>query len=166
LGRAITVAAQKVGHGVAKQLYRDPPSALRVAIDNARAGSMPKENIIRAIERGLGGGAQGRLEEAVFEGYGPEGVAIVVRCLTNNRNRTVSEVRALFARHGGSLGQVGSAAYVFGSDPDNPQFVIPITDSEKARGVLALVSALDEHTDVQEVWANFDIEDRLLEEIE
>ncbi|MCG2686118.1 YebC/PmpR family DNA-binding transcriptional regulator [Candidatus Parcubacteria bacterium] len=166
LGRTITVAAQKVGQGTAKELYQDPPPALRVAVDNARAGSMPKENIVRAIERGLGGSTQGRLEEATFEGYGPEGVAIVVRCLTDNRNRTVSEIRSLFVRYGGSLGQAGSAAYVFGSDPDNPQFVIPVTDSEKARRVLELVNALDGHDDVQEVWANFDIEDSLLEGVE
>jgi len=172
LGRTITVAAQKVGqgshtsHGVqgaAKQLYEDPPATLRMAIDKARAASMPKENILRAIERGIGGGVRGRLEEATFEGYGPEGVAIVVKCLTDNRNRTVSEVRSLFARFGGSLGEAGSAAYIFGNDPDNPQFVVPITDREKAKKVLDLVNALDESDDVVEVWANFDIADDLLE---
>jgi len=165
LGRTVTVAAQTARQGrTAAQLYADPTPALRVAIESAKAGSMPKENILRAIERGLGRGSGGRLEEIVLEGYGPEGVALVVKCLTDNRNRTVSEIRALFTRYGGSLGETGSAAYVFGKDLGEPQFVIPITDSKKAQQVLDLVNSLDEHEDVGEVWANFDIPEEFLSE--
>lgn len=150
LGRAVTVAAQKGG---------PDPSAnptLQTAIDNAKKGSMPKENIQRAIERGSGGGEGMRITPLILEGYGPEGVAIIVEALTDNRNRTVAEVRQIFDKHGGSLGEQGSAAYIF-KDPEDPVFEVKIEDQEKAQKVLSLVNALDDHPDVQNVLANFDI---------
>lgn len=155
LGRAVTVAAQKGGP--------DPETnaALRTAIENAKSGDMPKENIKRAIERGSGGGEGASFQELVLEGYGPEGVAIVCKILTDNRNRTVAEVRKLFDKHGGSLGEQGSAAYVF-ADPEKPLFEVRIEDRAVAEKVLGLVEALDEHDDVQNVLANFDIPEGFL----
>lgn len=92
----------------------DPASnpRLRLAIQNARAQSMPKENVQRAINRGRGGDAE-TYEEIRYEGYGPGGVAIIVEALTDNRNRTASSVRAAFAKSGGALGETGSVAFLF-----------------------------------------------------
>lgn len=108
LGREVTIAARQGGG--------DPElnPALRLAIERARAANMPKDTIERAIKRGTGeeaGAAQ--LEEVTYEGYGPGGIAILVRALTDNRNRTASEVRSAFAKAGGNLGETGSVAWQF-----------------------------------------------------
>jgi YebC/PmpR family DNA-binding regulatory protein len=108
LTRAITVAARDGGG--------DPEGnpALALAIQKARDASMPKDNIERAIAKGTGAGADADAFEAVtYEGYGPGGVAILVDTLTDNRNRTGSEVRHLFTSHGGNLGEPGSVAWTF-----------------------------------------------------
>jgi YebC/PmpR family DNA-binding regulatory protein len=100
---------------VAARMGRGDPSAnprLRTAIDGALANNMTKDTVERAIKRGAGG-APGDYEEIRYEGYGPGGVAIMVDCMTNNRNRTVSEVRHAFAKAGGSMGTDGSVAYLF-----------------------------------------------------
>jgi YebC/PmpR family DNA-binding regulatory protein len=86
--------------------------ALRLAIANARADNMPNDNIKRAIQRGVGGDSE-NLEEIRYEGYGPGGVAVIVEALSDNRNRTASELRAAFAKHGGNLGETGSVGFMF-----------------------------------------------------
>jgi len=86
---------------------------LRLAIDKAKAASMPRDTIERAIKRGAGEGEGADFEEVRYEGYGPGGAAVLVECLTDNRNRTVSDVRYAFAKHGGNLGAEGSVAYLF-----------------------------------------------------
>ena len=86
---------------------------LRAAIDNALAGNMPKDTIERAVKRGAGGADGESLEEVRYEGYGPGGVAVMVDCMTDNRNRTVAEVRHAFTKCGGNLGTDGSVAYLF-----------------------------------------------------
>jgi YebC/PmpR family DNA-binding regulatory protein len=85
---------------------------LRSAIQAARAANVPKDNIDRAIKRGQGGGGES-YDEVRYEGYGPDGVAVIVEALTDNRNRTASEVRAAFARHGGALGETNSVSFQF-----------------------------------------------------
>ena len=105
--REIAVAA-KLGGG---DLESNP--RLRLAVDKAKAQSMPKDNIERAIKKATGGGSGEELEEVTYEGYGPGGVAIMVDCLTDNRNRTVAEVRHAFTKYGGNLGADGSVAYLF-----------------------------------------------------
>jgi YebC/PmpR family DNA-binding regulatory protein len=108
LARAITVAAKEGGG--------DPEGnpRLALAISKARDASMPKDNIERAIAKGTGEGADAdALEDVVYEGYGPGGVAMLIEAVTDNRNRTGSEVRHLFSKHGGSLGEPGSVAYLF-----------------------------------------------------
>jgi YebC/PmpR family DNA-binding regulatory protein len=108
LARAISVAARE-GGGDAEANF-----TLAAAIQKARDYSMPKDNIQRAIDRGAGsGGAEEEIERAVYEGYGPGGVAILVETLTDNRNRTGSEIRHAFDKHGGGLGEPGSVAWVF-----------------------------------------------------
>ena len=86
---------------------------LRLALEKANAANMPKDTIKRAIEKGSGTGETGELEEIVFEGYGPGGVAILVETMTDNRNRTVSDVRHAFSKYGGNLGTDGSVFYLF-----------------------------------------------------
>jgi YebC/PmpR family DNA-binding regulatory protein len=107
LARAITVAAKEGG---------DPEGnpALALAIQKARDASMPKDNIERAVAKGTGEGADAdALETVMYEGYGPGGVAVLVEALTDNRNRTGSEMRHIFSKHGGNLGEPGSVAYLF-----------------------------------------------------
>ena len=105
--REITIAARMGGPDP------DTNPRLRTAIDKARGQSMPKDNIERAVKRG-GGDTDGTdYEEIRYEGYGPGGVAVLVDCLTDNRNRTVAEVRHAFTKYGGNLGADGSVAYLF-----------------------------------------------------
>jgi YebC/PmpR family DNA-binding regulatory protein len=108
LARAITVAAREGGG--------DPDAnfGLAAAVQKARDYSMPKENIQRAIDRGTGAGTGAEtIERVVYEGYGPGGAAIMVEALTDNRNRTSADIRHAFDKHGGSLGEPGSVAWVF-----------------------------------------------------
>jgi len=108
LARAITVAAKEGGGDP------DGNSALANAIQKAREASMPKDNIERAIAKGTGAGGEGdNIETVLYEGYGPGGVALLVEALTDNRNRTGADVRHLFNKHGGNLGEPGSVAYLF-----------------------------------------------------
>ena len=91
----------------------DDNPRLRLALDKANAANMPKDNIKRAIEKGSGTGEKGAHEEIVLEGYGPGGVAILVEAMSDNRNRTVSDVRHAFSKFGGNLGTDGSVSYLF-----------------------------------------------------
>jgi YebC/PmpR family DNA-binding regulatory protein len=187
---------------------------------------MPKENIERAIAKGAGTDADGsNFETIVYEGYGPEGVAVLVEALTDNRNRTASEVRHLFSKHGGNLGTTGAVAWQFerrgvvlvpteGVDEDElllvaaeagaddverdgssyvvsippdafaavrkaveaagfpvesvelamvPSSTVAISDEGAARKLLRLMEGLEEAEDVQDVYANFDIPEDVLE---
>jgi len=123
LSREITVAAREGGGDP------DMNPRLRLAIEKGREANMPADTIKRAVERGVGGGEGATLQEITFEGYGPGGVAILIQTLTDNRNRTVSDVRTTLARGGGNLGESGSVAWQFdnkglialeadGADPD------------------------------------------------
>ncbi len=105
--REITVAARDGGG--------DPAAnhRLRAAIEAARAANMPSDNIQRAIKKGTGELGGENYEEIVYEGYGPAGVALIVECVTDNRNRTAGEVRHLFGKGGGNLGETGSVAWMF-----------------------------------------------------
>ena len=218
LSKAIIVAA-KLGGG-------DPNAnaRLRVAITDAKAVSMPKDNIERAIKRGTGEIAGGDVEELVYEGYGPGGVAVMCEIFTDNRNRTAPEIRKIFENHGGKLGATNCVAWIFerkglfvvsaakasedqlmevaleaGADDvqridDNFEVTCPVdtftavgealeaagieteakeltripsntsevTDVETARTVLSLIETLDDHDDVQNVYANYNIPDEAL----
>lgn len=197
---------------------------LRLAIDRAKAENMPKENIERAIKKGTGELEGFNLEEIHYEGYGPGGVAILIEVTTDNRNRTLPEVRHIFLKHGGNLGEAGSVAWMFqkrgylvvekgkigeedlleialeaGADDVNddgenwevftsPEGFEPVVKAlqdrsiplvvqqigmipqssvkvvgKSAQQMLKLMEALEDHDDVQNVWANFDIEDKEIE---
>jgi YebC/PmpR family DNA-binding regulatory protein len=222
LSRAIIVAAKEGGPDPAANL------ALQNAIEKARSYSMPKDNIERAIAKGAGEGTDGAsFETVVYEGYGPEGVAVLVEALTDNRNRTASDVRHLFTKHGGNLGATGAVAWQFerrgvvlvpadGVDEDElllvaadagaddveldgstfqvssapealtgvreaieaaglpvsaaelsmiPRSTVEIADERVARAVVRLVEGLEDSDDVQDVYANFDIPEHVLEAV-
>jgi YebC/PmpR family DNA-binding regulatory protein len=222
LSRAIMVAAKEGGSDPASNL------ALQNAIEKARSYSMPKDNIERAIAKGAGEGTEGAsFETVVYEGYGPEGVAVIVEALTDNRNRTASDVRHLFTKHGGNLGATGAVAWQFerkgivlvpadGVDEDElvlaaadagaddverdgstyvvsaapevlaqvresleaagvqlesvglsmvPKTTVAIADESTAKQVVRLVEGLEDQDDVQDVYANFDIPEAVLEAV-
>jgi YebC/PmpR family DNA-binding regulatory protein len=222
LSRAIIVAAKEGGPDPAGNL------ALQNAIEKARSYSMPKDNIERAIARGSGAEADSTaFEQIVYEGYGPSGVAVLVEALTDNRNRTASEVRHAFDKNDGNLGTSGAVAWLFqrrgivlvaadsadedelmlaaaegGADdvtrdgssfqvvssPEDlsavraaiesagfaiesaeltmvPKTTIEVADEAAAKKILRLMDALEENEDVQDVYANFDIPERVLETV-
>jgi YebC/PmpR family DNA-binding regulatory protein len=222
LSRAIVVAAREGGPDPAGNL------ALANAIEKARSYSMPKENIERAIARGSGADTDAQaFETVVYEGYGPNGVALIVEALTDNRNRTASEVRHAFDKHDGNLGGSGAVTWLFErrgvvlvdadkADEDEltlaaaeggaddvirdgstfqvlappealvsvreaienagieiesaeltmvPKTTVEVAEESAAKKVLRLVDALEENDDVQDVYANFDIPERVLETV-
>src|SRR5207248_2415857 len=125
--------------------------ALQNAVEKARAASMPKDNIDRAIAKGAGTDSDAAAYETViYEGYGAAGVAVIVEALTDNRNRTAGEVRHTFAKNDGNLGTSGAVAWLF----ERPGIVLVPADG-----------AGEENDDVQEVYANFDIPERVLESV-
>jgi YebC/PmpR family DNA-binding regulatory protein len=113
-GKVFTKIIKEIS--VAAKLGGGDPAAnprLRTAIDKAKAENMPKDNIERAIKKGTGGMEGVVYEEIVYEGYGPGGVAVLVDCMTDNRNRTVSEVRSVFTKCNGSMGETGCVGWLF-----------------------------------------------------
>ena len=139
LGRAITIAA-KSGGGP------DPDSnfKLRIAIDKARAASMPKENIDRAISRGGSGGEV--FDEILYEGFGPAGISVLVSVATDNRNRTNAEIRSLFDKNGGKMGSPGSVSFNF--EPSGFVFVEKETNVDEQ--ILKLIDLGAEDVEVVE----------------
>ncbi len=221
LTKEITVSA-RLGGG-------DPDGnpRLRAAIAAAKQENMPKDNIQRAINKGTGEGGGSNLEEVIYEGYGPEGVAIMVDSLTDNKNRTVSDLRHLFTKYGGSMGEPGCVSWMFDkkgvivfdqdavkedelfeaalesgaedlqptesqfevlTDPATfievkeelesrgfepvlaelqlrPKTTVAIDEENRAQTILRLVESIEDHDDVNNVFANFDIPDRILEDL-
>ena len=146
LSRAIMVAAQHGGGDPTMNL------ALRYAIDKARKASMPKDNIERAIQKVTGGTNAEQFSEVIYEGYGPEGVAILCDILTENRNRTAGEIRKVFEVHGGNLGSTGCVAWMFEA---KGLFIIPAQHvSEERLFEVALEAGAD---DVRETDGVFEI---------
>ncbi len=220
LARAITVAARDGGGDT------DGNPALATAVQKAREASMPKDKIQKAIDTGTGAGSDSAaIERVLYEGYGPAGVAVLVEALTDNRNRASAEIRHAFSKHGGSLGEPGSVAWIFekkgailvdgdryGEDDligaidagaedvreegnqlrvlSEPGDLTAVREALESSGVeiesaslatepkstvevkghdaellLKLLDALDEQDDVDEVFANFDIPEDVLEKL-
>ena len=222
LSRALIVAAREGGGDPANNL------ALQNAIEKAKSYSMPKDNIERAIARGSGADADANAyETVVYEGYGAGGVAILVEALTDNRNRTASDVRSAFSKHDGNLGASGAVAWQFdrrgivlvdadGVDEDElmlaaaeggaddveldgstfqitaspetlssvreeveaagftvenaeltmvPKTTVEVAEESTAKKILRLIDALEDNDDVQDVFSNFDIPERVLETV-
>lgn len=150
ISRLIMVAAKEGGGDTGSN------PKLRLAVDKAKIARMPKENIKRAIERGTGkGGGQSEFVEVIYEGFGPEGEAFYLKGLTDNRNRTAAEIRSIFSKYGGNLGDLGSTAYIF-KDPDNPTFTSTISDENLVKTLTNMLEELEDHDDIQDVYINFD----------
>ncbi|HEY1252923.1 MAG TPA: YebC/PmpR family DNA-binding transcriptional regulator [Thermoanaerobaculia bacterium] len=224
-GRLFTKLIKEIAQ--AARLGGGDPAAnprLRKAIDDAKAVNMPADNIKRAVQRGTGEIPGAAYEEVTYEGYGPGGTAILIEAMTDNKNRTLPEIRTIFSKHGGNLGESGSVKFLFqkmgyiaiekdkatedavmeaaieaGADdvatteqyheiktsPESFDSVkgqlekkglplavaevsmIPTTevslDARKAEQMVKLMEAIEEHEDVQNVWANFDFEESAAE---
>ncbi|MCB2225562.1 MAG: YebC/PmpR family DNA-binding transcriptional regulator [Desulfarculaceae bacterium] len=220
--REITVAAKTGGGDV------DGNPRLRTAVAAAKAQNMPKDNIERAIKKGTGELEGVTYEEITYEGYGPGGVAFLVECLTDNKNRAASEIRHIFTKRGGSLAKAGAVGYLFeakgiitfekeavsedalmeaaleagaedvvdegdvwevhcapsdfnavnealgeaGLEPVEAEITkqasttVDIADKGEAAKIMALMEALDEADDAQNVYSNFDIDEAILAELE
>lgn len=127
--------------------------ALRLVIEKARGINMPKANVDRAIERGLGKGAAGALEQVTYEGYGPMGVAVMVQAATDNRQRTTAQIKNLFERAGGSLSAPGSAAFMFERRREGgfiPKSTVPLR-GEDGEQFNRFLESLEEQEDVEAV---------------
>ena len=155
LSKEVSVAAREGG--------MDPTMnpRLRLAVDKAKEGNMPAETIKRAIERGAPGDANS-LEEITFEGYGPGGVAILIQTVTDNRNRTVAEVRTCLSRYGGSMGESGSVAWQFekrglivvepaGADPDEIALVAIDSGADDVKIESTFIEIVTASTDLDKV---------------
>lgn len=148
----------------AKQGGGDPTVnfKLRLAIQKAKASNVPNDNIERAIAKATGSGAEDNLEEVFYEGYGPGGSAILVSTLTDNKNRTVSEVRHQFTRSGGNLGEAGSVAWQFEA---KGLISIPIDGIDADEVALAAIDAGAEDVDVQDDLIEVQTEPSALEPV-
>ena len=142
--RAIIVAAKSGGGDPAMNLN------LRYAIDEAKAQNMPKDTIAKAIEKGSGGGEGSDYEEIVYEGYGPNGVALLVEILTDNRNRTAAELRKVFEKGGGNLGATGCVAYNF--EKKGEIYIEKAKADEDKIMELALEAGAEDIQDEDEAW--------------
>ena len=156
VSREITVSAREGGADPAMN------PRLRLAVDKARYENMPADTIKRAIERGAGGSEGAALEEITFEGYGPGGVAILVQTLTDNRNRTVSELRSVFTRAGGNLGEAGSVSWIFESrgvlhinpgsqDPEEVELAVIDAGAEDVNAEEGAIEAYTQPQDLEKV---------------
>ena len=143
LAKMISVAAREKGG--------DPATA----VEAAQKENMPKENIERAIKKGTGELAGAKLEEMILEIYGPEGIAVIVKAITDNKNRTLSEVKKLLSDHNAKLGEEGSARWAFDYKGNEwvAKFPMDVSEEQSAK-VEKLFEALDEHDDVQEIYSN------------
>lgn len=150
LSKMITVAAREGASGDPSQNPR-----LRLALEKAREENMPKVNIQKAIDKGTGKAGGQMIEEIIYEGFAPGGVGVIVKVLTDNRNRTGSEIKSLFDKNGGSLAGPNSVMYMF--EREGAEFVKKITvpvDERTSTQVDALVEALELHEDVEFVVTN------------
>lgn len=146
LAREITVAAREGGSGDPDMNFR-----LRLAVDKARQSNMPMDNIQRAIDRGMGKGAESAIDEIYYEGYAPGGIAIIVQAATDNRNRTAAEVRSTFTKGGGNLGETGSVSWMF---ENKGLITIEFPDGQKFDPDEVMLQAIDAGADDVEVDGN------------
>ncbi len=151
VGRMIRVAVQQGRDG-----NPDTNPALRLAVEKARQVNMPKETVQRAIDRAQGKGEDGRsAQEVMYEGYGPHGIGFLVLAITDNVQRTASNIKFLFSRNGGALGGSGSAMYLFRREGGEFVTTIPISLSpEQYAEVEAFIDALLEDEDIEDVYTN------------
>ena len=154
-GKAFSLLARSITQSVREGKSGNPDDnpRLRTILEKSREINLPKENVQRAIDRGLGKGSSGAMTDVVIEGYGPSGVGIMVSAITDNQNRTKAEIMSIFDAHGGSTGEPGSVAYIFVGNERAPSYAIPVS-AEDVSKIRSLLDALDEQEDVQDVKHN------------
>ncbi len=155
-GKVFSMLAKQIKSAVKEGGSGDPSSnaTLRPILDKARAANMPKSNIQRAIDRGLGKSSSGtQLQEVVYEGFAPGGVGVMIEAITDNANRTSADIRFLLSKHQGSLGSPGSAGYLFTREEGEYKPSMPMTleDPTQIKQLEQLMDALREHDDVEDV---------------
>src|SRR5678816_4372591 len=143
--KEITVATRTGGSGDV-----DSNARLRKAVSDAKGANMPNDTIDRAIKRGMGEGEGANYDEVTYEGYGPSGVAVMVEAMTDNRNRTVAEVRHIFSKNGGNMGESGSVGWMF--DKKGYIVVDKAAKSEDELFEIAIDAGADDVLDDGEVW--------------
>ena len=149
ISRLISVAAKEKGGDT------ETNPKLKLAIEKAREANMPKENIERAIKRGTGQLKGVKMEEFMYEAYGPAGVALIIEGITDNKNRTLAEIKHILSRFGGKLANTGSVKYLFDKKDDDWLAKYPLEIDEKTKGqVEKLFKALDENEDIQKIYSN------------
>ena len=150
ISRLISIAAKEKGG--------DPESnpKLRTIIDKAHSFNMPKDNIERAIKRGTGQIEGEQIEEITYEAYGPSGIALIIEIITDNRNRTIAEIKHILNKFGGKLAEAGSVKYMFDRKGEEwlPKYPMEITDKKTQAQLEKLFEALDDNDDVQEIYSN------------
>lgn len=150
LSHLISIAAREKGG--------DPDSnpKLRLAIEKAREANMPNENIERAIKKGTGELEGVRIEEVTYEAYGPAGIALIIEVITDNKNRTLAEVKHILSRFGGKIAEVGSVKYLFDRQGAEwvPKYPIESVSEATQKQIERLFEALDDNDDVHEIYSN------------
>lgn len=132
---------------------------LRLAIERAREVNMPNDNIERAIKKGSGESKEGQLEEVTYEAYGPGGAAIIIEIITDNKNRTLSEIKHILSVFNGKLATEGSVKYLFDKIEGEwkPKYTIDIADQSQKEHLIKLFETLDENDDVNEIYTNINL---------
>lgn len=132
---------------------------LRMAIEKAKKINMPKDNIERAIKRGSGQPEGVNIEEVLYEAYGSSGIALIIKGITDNKNRTVAEIKSILNKFNGKLAEPGSVQYLFDKKNEDwiPKYPLEITDEKTKKQLEKLFEALDENDDVQEIYSNLKI---------
>ena len=132
---------------------------LRMAIEKAKKINMPKDNIERAIKRGSGQSEGVNIEEVLYEAYGSSGIALIIKGITDNKNRTVAEIKSILNKFNGKLAEPGSVQYLFDKKNEDwiPKYPLEITDEKTKKQLEKLFEALDENDDVQEIYSNLKI---------
>lgn len=157
-GKIFTQLSKQIKTAVKEGGSGDPQSnaGLRLAMDKARLANMPKEKIQKAIDRGLGKSKSGaRLQEIIYEGYGPGGVGFLITAVTDNANRTSSEIKFIFSRSGGSLGGPGSVAYMFERNQEGEYettMSMQIENEKDQEELQKMIDTLRENDDVEDVY--------------
>ena len=153
LAKDITVAAKQGGG----DLNSNP--SLRTAVEKAKANNMPKSKIEKAIAKGTGELNGVKFDQVTYEGYGPGGIAFMIECMTDNKNRTVSAIRSIFNKYGGSLGDPGSVAYIFGGNPttNEPTFKVPLDSEDDIEKFNQIIGEFEDNDDIVTIYHNADI---------
>lgn len=152
MAKIISIAAHKGGDP-------DINSSLRLAIDKAKKVNMPNDNIQRAIKRGTGEDKSTQLEEITYEAYGPNATALIIETITDNKNRTVSEIKHILSNHNGKMAESGSVKYMFNKQGEEwiPKYSTDISDENLKNKLTKLFEELDENEDVKDIYSNVNL---------